>query len=227
MKPLPESLAALLEPTIYAVRQGTPDEVRMVLRELDAARRTLAGTIERFDYPSYAAGAFASLREVVNTSLHRADLNSVVDGVRAAQRGLDVLRVAGRAVVLGQRLPQKALANQIGMNEGNFSRLAKRLMQIGALEIHREGVFSYLRPTAIGETVLDEMYAGWRVAAPVEEADRPKLQLNQPFGSSSSQPRPLAFRGIDESGRNANRTVRETNRHRSDLIEQSDMAAIA
>lgn len=227
MKPLPESLAALLEPTIYAVRQGTPDEVRMVLSELDAARRTLASTIEKFDYPSYAAGAFASIREVVNTSLHRAGLNSVVDGVQSAQRGLDVLRAAGRAVVLGQRQSQKALANQIGMNEGNFSRLAKRLMQIGVLEVHREGVFSYLRPTVIGEAALDEMCAGWRAAAPVEEADRPKLQLKQPFEASSSQPRPQAFSGVGESDPNANRTMQETNRRRSNLIEQTDMAATA
>lgn len=227
MKPLPESLVALLEPAIYAVRQGTPTEVRVVLSELDAARRTLAPTIERFDYPSYTAGAFASLREVINTSLHRAGLNSVVDGVRSAQRGLDVLRAAGRAVVLGQRQSQKALANQIGMNEGNFSRLAKRLMQIGALEVHREGAFSYLRPTAIGEAVLDEMHAGWRAAAPAEEADRPKLQLSQPFGASSSQPRPQAFRGVGEFGRNANRTVPATNRRRPNLIEQTDTAATA
>ncbi|MEH6415876.1 hypothetical protein [Pseudomonas sp. CGJS7] len=227
MKPLPETLIALLEPAIYAVRQGTPTEVRVVLSELDAARRTLAPMIERFDYPSYAAGAFASLREVVNTSLHRAGLNSVVDGVRSAQRGLDVLRAAGRAVVLGQKQSQKALANQIGMNEGNFSRLARRLMQIGALEVHREGAFSYLRPTAIGEAVLDEMHAGWRAAAPVEEAGRPKLQLSQPFGASSAQPRPQAFGSMVEFGRNANRTVPETNRRRPNLVEQTDTAATA
>lgn len=227
MKPLPETLTALLEPAIYAVRQGTPTEVRMVLSELDAARRRLAPTVERFDYHSYAAGAFASLREVVNTSLHRAGLNSVVDGVRSAQRGLDVLRAAGRAVVLGQKQSQKALANQIGMNEGNFSRLAKRLMQIGALEVHREGAFSYLRPSAIGEAALDEMHAGWRAALTVEEADRPKLQLSQPFGASSTRPRPPSFGGIVEFEGNAKRTVPETNRRRPNLVEQTDTAATA
>ncbi|TBV75824.1 hypothetical protein [Pseudoxanthomonas winnipegensis] len=227
MKPLPETLTALLELAIYAVRQGTPTEVEMVLGELDAARRALDPTIDSFDYPSYAAGAFASLREVVNRSFHRAALNSVVDGVRSAQRGLDVLRAAGRAAVLGQRQPQKALANQIGMNEGNFSRLAKRLMQIGALEVHREGASSYLRPTAIGEAALDEMHAGWRAASPVEEADRPTLQLSQPFDASSARPRPPAFGGIFEVERCGNRMVTKTSRHAPKLVEQTDTAATA
>lgn len=224
MKPLPEALITLLEPAIYAVRQGTPSEVKLVLEELDAARRALTPTNDAFHSPSYAAGAMASLREVLNTSLHRAGLNAVVDGVRAAQRGLDVLRAAGRAVVLGQSLSQKALATQIGMNEGNFSRLAKRLMDLGALEVRREGASSYLRPTAIGEAALDEMLAGWRAATADDEEGRLKIQLNEPFGKSSKQAPSEAFAGSIHLS-NRKELVIEGSRRRPQFFDQTDTAA--
>lgn len=195
MKPLPEILVALLEPAIYAVRQGSPAEVREVLGELDNARCSFASMGEAFHYPSYAAGAMASLREVLNTSLHRAGLNSVVDGVRAAQRGLDVLGAVGRAVVLGQKLSQKALAVQIGMNEGNFSRLSKRLIDLGALEVQREGSFSHLRTTPIGEAALDELLAGWRATTSIDDEDRPQIQLSDPFPQAKSAVRVRVFPG--------------------------------
>ncbi len=227
MKPLPNSLLTLLEPAIYAVRQGTPSEVKLVLDELDFARRELSITHEALHYPSYSAGAMSSLREVLNASLHRAGLNSVIDGVRAAQRGLDVLRAAGRAVVLGKKLSQKALATQIGMNEGNFSRLAKRLVELGALEVHRQGASSYLQPTVVGEAALDEMLAGWRAATYADDEGHLKLQLNEPFRPASDEVRSEAFGAGLSHVRNQAGVAMDDTRRRPQFFEQTDTAATA
>jgi hypothetical protein len=113
------------------------------------------------------------------------------------------------------------------MDEGNFSRLAKRLVEIGALEVRREGASSYLLPTAIGEAALDEMLAGWRAATSVDDEDRLKIQLNDPFRTPSKQVRSEAFGGGFGHARSQNETLTDSSRRRPQFFEQTETAATA
>src|SRR5579859_7581347 len=90
------SQRALIEPVLFAVRNGKKGDIGQVLVE---ARRVVRAIRQGFDnddlavhMPSYDLGAATTFVEMLATSEQRATLNDAVNETRNIGRGIDILR---------------------------------------------------------------------------------------------------------------------------------------
>jgi DNA-binding MarR family transcriptional regulator len=167
-------LNELIEPTLYAVRQGRFDEVQTVHQRardaLRAAKQALLDNDEQVHASSFELGVASALTEMLATAQQRTLFNDAIRSVRSVTGGVQTLHEIALVARSGNAISQKQLAERVGMDAGNFNRRIKSLEELGVVVPKRDGRSLTYEVTALGTDVLNELVPGWRAVHPINHS---------------------------------------------------------
>lgn len=170
MLPHSDTLAELIEPALYALRNPKGAVVAPVAAQARAARLRARSQIqnagEEVHMPSFELGVASTFTELLAVTEQRSVINDATQAVKSIAQGLETLHqiaVINRTATVAN---QRELAEQIGADPGNFNRRIRRLVEQGLIESERRGQAMLYTLTPLGLDVLTLLKPGWRAIHP-------------------------------------------------------------
>lgn len=174
MLPRSETLAELIEPTLYALRNPNGEQLEPLVALARSARlhaRTALREAGReVDPPSFELGVATSFMELLTITEQRSVLSDAARMVKSLPQGLETLHQIAVISRSGTDANQGELAERIGADRGNFNRRIKKLGGHGLIESRRRGQSLVYALTGLGMDVLTQLKPGWRAIHPNTQA---------------------------------------------------------
>lgn len=164
-----DTLAELIEPALYALRQPRGELVVPLLaqaRAADLRARELLRLSGPLHQPSFELGVASTFTQLLSAAAQRSALNDAIQGAKDVQQGVEALHQLALISRLTTETTQRELADRIGADRGNFNRRIHKLESLGLVESQRRGQALVYSITALGIDVLSELRPGWRAIHP-------------------------------------------------------------
>lgn len=165
------NLAILIEPALLALSKPSGELVREVLAEAQAlVRQSRAALRQRQaepDMASFELGVATTFTELLATMEQRSYLDDAMRGVAEVAQGVDVLHVIAFLSRSGIDATQGDLADQLGIDRGNFNRRIRRLEELDLVRSQRRGRKLTYSLSALAYDILTELRPGWRAIHPI------------------------------------------------------------
>lgn len=170
MIPRSETLAELIEPTLYALRNPSSDLLEPLVKSARNARlhaqAALRTTSRDVDLYSFELGVASAMTELLTVADQRTVISDAAKVVKSMPKGLETLHQVAFINRSGLDANQGELAKRIGTDRGNFNRRIKKLLSSGLIESQRRGQSVVYALTPLGMDLLTQLKPGWRAIHP-------------------------------------------------------------
>lgn len=170
MIPRSETLADLIEPTLYALRNPSSDLLEPLVKSARNARlhaqAALRTTRRDVDLYSFELGVASAMTELLTVADQRTVISDAAKVVKSMPKGLETLHQVAFINRSGLDANQGELAKRIGTDRGNFNRRIKKLLNSGLIESQRRGQSVVYALTPLGMDLLTQLKPGWRAIHP-------------------------------------------------------------